>query len=355
MPRARRRCHARRLLNHNLRWIDWPHSHGDPNEYWNQLGSRSYIGGPRVLNASELQPVLASPYMFARKVDVDVDPHVLRLWDRWMAAKLAGTPAGPTQAPIGHSPGDPELSTRFRAPGLAAEARARARRIARIDFDDGSRCGCGDACDAIGGGCCAAGLCAGHWRAAPSGAAEAASNPAASAGEAMDTAMDTSLPCPTAPIASRSAPGGASLTLNWVNRARHPVALSVLNFDGEELPMRTLSKPDATAAFRSQRGVVWRARALSGALMLELTPADEADGAPIMDVAIPECRFGFRGAAALLAASPADPTAPVPWPALEEGQGQPSAWRQSPSRVASQMASATQQQNTSSALRRSRT
>ena len=64
------------LINHNLRWIDWPHSHGDPNEYWNKLGARQYIGGPRVLNASELRQVLASPYLFARKVDVSVDAEV---------------------------------------------------------------------------------------------------------------------------------------------------------------------------------------------------------------------------------------------------------------------------------------
>ena len=31
----------------------------------------------QVLNSSTLSPVLASPYMFARKVDLDVDPQVL--------------------------------------------------------------------------------------------------------------------------------------------------------------------------------------------------------------------------------------------------------------------------------------
>ena len=99
------------------RWIDWPHSHGDPNEYWQRLGARKFIGGPRVLNSSEMNAVLASPYMFARKVDVEVDPGVLRIWDAWMARKLAGEPLLPPQAPIGHSPGDPFLSMRFRAPG----------------------------------------------------------------------------------------------------------------------------------------------------------------------------------------------------------------------------------------------
>ena len=49
----------------------------------------------------------ASPYMFARKLDLDLDPNVLRVWDPWMAAKLAGGRPAPPQAPIGHSPATP--------------------------------------------------------------------------------------------------------------------------------------------------------------------------------------------------------------------------------------------------------
>ena len=42
------------LLNHNLRWIDWPHQHGDAQEYWNRVGKggRDFVGGPQVLNSS---------------------------------------------------------------------------------------------------------------------------------------------------------------------------------------------------------------------------------------------------------------------------------------------------------------
>ena len=78
------------LLNHNLRWIDWPHQHGDAQEYWNRVGKggRAFVGGPQVLNSSELGPVLASPYMFARKVDLNIDPQVLVLWDKRMALTL---------------------------------------------------------------------------------------------------------------------------------------------------------------------------------------------------------------------------------------------------------------------------
>ena len=150
------------LLNHNLRWIDWPHQHGDAQEYWDRIGKggRAFVGGPQVLNSSELAPVLASPYMFARKVDLDIDPHVLVLWDAWMGKKLKGESPSPAQAPIGHSPGDPMLSIRFRAPGmrdLAAEAALEMRprrRVARVTFADGSSCGCGDGCHLLDGGCC---------------------------------------------------------------------------------------------------------------------------------------------------------------------------------------------------------
>ena len=48
--------HKASLLNHNLRWIDWPHQHGDAQEYWNRVGKggRDFVGGPQVLNSSEL-------------------------------------------------------------------------------------------------------------------------------------------------------------------------------------------------------------------------------------------------------------------------------------------------------------
>ena len=100
----------RRLVNHNMRWIEWPHqTYQDPNKYWEMLGARQYVGGPRVLNVSDLSAVLTSPYMFARKVDVEKAPEVLRIWDEWMARKLAGErpPRNLPQAPIGHSPGIP--------------------------------------------------------------------------------------------------------------------------------------------------------------------------------------------------------------------------------------------------------
>lgn len=75
-----------------------------------------------------------------------------------MSRKLAGAPVEQVQAPIGHSPGDPDLLYTFRAPGLGKaieEAKKRKmRRVARLEFDDGSDCGCGAGCEALQGGCC---------------------------------------------------------------------------------------------------------------------------------------------------------------------------------------------------------
>ena len=114
------------------------------------------------------------------------------------------------------------------------------------------------------------------------------------------------------------------------------MALSVLDYEGAELPMRVLRRYDDTAAFNSQEGVVWRARSLNGALMLEHTSArddqatgsgDAAEGegggaagagvgaavAAGAVVRVRECRFRYRGAAALLAATAPAP-APLPVP-----------------------------------------
>jgi hypothetical protein len=43
----------------------------------------------------------------------------------------------------------------------------------------------------------------------------------------------------------------------------------VLDYNGGEMPMRTLQNPDDTAAFNSHSNVVWLARALNGELLHE--------------------------------------------------------------------------------------
>jgi len=221
-----------------------------------------------------------------------LSPQVLQKWDVWMARKLAGEAPNPPQAPIGHSPGDPDLKRRFRAPGLGPlpdGSRRVRRRIARLDFEDGSSCGCGEACEALEGGCCPHSTCDPPLpTAAPIAAPTTASNTVpmtaptgapttapTAAHEASPWAPHSSpremrmRPCPTSPRHTRSLPGGAPASIHWFNGARHAVRLSVLNYEGVEVPLRTLDRPDDTASFASRERIVWRARALNGALMLE--------------------------------------------------------------------------------------
>ena len=162
--------------------------HGDATEYWRRLGIQKYVGGPRVLNSSEMKPVLMSPYMFARKVDLEVDPGeifrddallllcslfesltvtcaagVLRIWDTWMARKLAGSQV--VQAPIGNLPADPQLSINFRAPGVEPRSKLelpvwRRRRVRSVSFADGSQCVCGARCGStLSRTCCSVDIC----------------------------------------------------------------------------------------------------------------------------------------------------------------------------------------------------
>jgi protein xylosyltransferase len=77
-----------RLINHNLRYIDWPHGYGDPNAYWRRVGTR-HVAGPIVLTRELFRSVTRSPAIFARKVDAEDAEGIafVREWDVWMAAK----------------------------------------------------------------------------------------------------------------------------------------------------------------------------------------------------------------------------------------------------------------------------
>ena len=77
-----------RLINHNLRYIDWPHGYGDPNAYWRRVGTR-HMAGPMVLTPELFRSVARSPAIFARKVDAEDAEGIvfIREWDVWMAAK----------------------------------------------------------------------------------------------------------------------------------------------------------------------------------------------------------------------------------------------------------------------------
>jgi len=54
------------LVNHNLRFIDWPHGYGDPSAYWHSVGAK-HAAGPMILTPKHLRAVFQSSAMFARK------------------------------------------------------------------------------------------------------------------------------------------------------------------------------------------------------------------------------------------------------------------------------------------------
>ena len=47
------------LVNHNLRYIDWPHGYGDPNAYWRSLGAQ-HAAGPMILTPELFASVTGS-------------------------------------------------------------------------------------------------------------------------------------------------------------------------------------------------------------------------------------------------------------------------------------------------------
>ena len=62
------------LVNHNLRYIDWPHGYGDPSAYWRAVGL-AHASGPMVLSLELLPRVFRSGAAFARKVDPNPNPN----------------------------------------------------------------------------------------------------------------------------------------------------------------------------------------------------------------------------------------------------------------------------------------
>jgi hypothetical protein len=69
-----------RAVNDNLQYIDWRDSGG---------------GSPAVLRKSDFETLVASPNVFARKLDMRVDAEVLDLIDREILADVAmdGSPS----------------------------------------------------------------------------------------------------------------------------------------------------------------------------------------------------------------------------------------------------------------------
>lgn len=77
----------RRVVNHNLRHIDWPHGYGNPEQYWRQAGE-AHDGGPVMLTFAHAAELFGSEALSARKADPSVDGgRLYSLWDGWMRAK----------------------------------------------------------------------------------------------------------------------------------------------------------------------------------------------------------------------------------------------------------------------------
>ena len=95
------------LVNHNLRYIDWPHGYGDPSAYWRAVGLK-HASGPMVLSLELLPKVFSSAAAFARKVDLELPEGIgfVEAWDAWMATKMEQPSEPEAEPPHGH--GQPE-------------------------------------------------------------------------------------------------------------------------------------------------------------------------------------------------------------------------------------------------------
>lgn len=296
------------LVNHNLRYIYWPHFDGDPTHYWARMGY-SFIGGPQVINASALPGVLRSPYMFARKVDPTVDTQAVSLWDEWMARKLKGGRPD-EQAVIGgrsreehgpeHTlerrpvPGGGATTTETLAGGSAGHGKGvgggdplapprrvprRGRPVEHITFDDGSTCDCSPLCEGLGT-CCEdwPELCELGRRHTDGSLAEQPDEPPLP-------------PCPLPSIHPRleSAPAAGSqpIRLTFVNHASHPVKLFyVPPGPAREVEMGSLRAHGPPLTFDTLDSHAWVARSWSGVTMLEVAPRG---GRPSSTVDVREC------------------------------------------------------------------
>jgi len=265
------------LINANMRWIFWPHYHGDPTSYWLRMGM-SFVGGPTVVNASEAPGVFHSPYMFARKFDPGVDSEPVRLWDEWMAKKLKGEP-DELQEPLG---GRPKAAARDASSGthgppeaIPTRAQQPARVVRSIVFDDGSSCDCGVLCYQ-NDNCCTdwVELCPNHT----------------AAGDLPPP------PCPLPsdpPLRSAASPGEA-VKLTFVNFARFPVKIFFLSLKASPpAEVAILEGGGATATFDTAEGHAWAARSFSGVTVMEL-PA-HTSRPPRDTIEIEECDLSTAG------------------------------------------------------------
>ena len=305
---------ASTLVNHNLRYIYWPHFDGDPTAYWARMGY-SYIGGPQVINATSAPAVFRSPYMFARKFDPTIDAQAIRMWDDWMGLKLkgrhpedqetlGGTPrAEQSRAPLERAAGRVVEGGRGRTGAylggtpVPTRVRPQLRRVERVVFEDGSSCECAAACEANGTCCddwaelCAQGRAPAGGESANAGGASASAggDGAGSVGSVDGEPPLPPCPAPThPPLSSAARDTGRSIRLSFLNHARHPVKLYYRGPPptATEHEMGSLSAYGPPLTFDATDSQAWVVRAWNGITMLEVPPRE---GRPSTTVDIFEC------------------------------------------------------------------
>jgi hypothetical protein len=313
------------LVNHNMRYIYWPHFDGDPTSYWQRMGF-AYIGGPQVINTTEAPAVFRSPYMFARKVDPAVDASAVALWDEWMAKKLKGERPADQQALGGVSRDHAANSSLERkaaraqaqqqqqqqqqhwrqwrqhasaedggegghtaAPGEApTRLLPRARRVRRVLFEDGSACECAPDCRQLRT-CCDEWqeICTGPRPAVPSTGGVGMGGVEGSSAEQQRLGTPPPCPSPIQPPPNSEPRNGSAIRLTFLNHAPFPVRLFHRPaHSAREVEMGSLRSNGASLSFRSSDAHAWAARSWGGAVVLEVPPRD---GRPSSTIDIFEC------------------------------------------------------------------
>ena len=289
------------LVNHNMRYIYWPHFDGDPTSYWARMGA-SFIGGPQVINQTRAPEVFRSPYMFARKVDPTVDAKAVTMWDEWMAKKLRGERPDDQAVLGGHQRrtgenADDSLERQAAAAAAAAAASAAGseatdaprlhrpplRRVSRVKFEDGSECECTPDCEARN-------MCCWDW----GELCEQGRSPATPSGGIYSSVLTgRACPAPTNPPLTSAVRRGTPIRLTFLNHARYPLKVIYLPSDANsrETEMGYLRANGATLTLETRDSHAYAVRSWSGVTVLEVPPSE---GRRTSTIDVYECELAKR-------------------------------------------------------------